>query len=136
MVQPIDMQSLIGNIMSADRVQHIVERQASVEQQRIAFQEHADRAQQETQVRQTQEAESERIEEEQERERERQSRGRSRDKQEEAQPDEQPPPQENPTAWSGRSVAEQPPEVRTVYNVREQTEDLSGTEGHNLDVRV
>jgi len=127
MVQPIDMQSLIGNIMSTERVQHIVERQASVEQQRIAFQEHAERAQQETQIQQTHEAESERIEEEEKRQS--QGRGRQQRQQEEQQTEED-------AVLKADVLPEQPIEVRTVYNVREQTEDLSGTEGHNLDVRI
>ena len=129
MVQPIDMQSLIGNIMSAERVQHIVERQASVEQQRVAFQEHADRAQQETQVQHTHEAESERIEEEQQR----QSQGSGQDRQ---QPGQEEAEQEEDGARMSHALPEQPIEVRTVYNAHEETEDLSGTEGHNLDVRV
>jgi len=129
MVQPIDMQSLIGNIMSAERVQHIVEHQASVEQQRIAFQQHAERAQQETQVQQTHEAESERIEEEQERQSQGRGQGRQQREQEEQQTEED-------AVRRADTLPEQPIEVRTVYNVHEQTEDLGGTEGHNLDVRV
>jgi len=129
MVQPIDMQSLIGNIMSTERVQHIVERQASVEQQRVAFQEHAERVQQETQVQHTHEAESERIEEEQERRSQGRGQGRQEREQEEQQPEEH-------AARKADVLPEQPIEVRTVYNVHEQTEDLSGTEGHNLDVHV
>jgi len=130
MVQPIDMQSLIGNIMAADRVQHIVERQASVEQQRVAFQTHAERAQQETQVQQTHEAESERIEENLERESQGRRHGRRR-RGEEAEPE-----PEQTVQSTVAPMAEQPQEVRTVYNSHEQKEDLSGTEGHNLDVRV
>ena len=129
MVQPIDMQSLIGNIMSSERVQHIAEHQASVEQQRVAFQDHADRAQQETQVQQTHEAESERIEEEQER----QEQGRGQGRQ---QPGQEEPGQEEDAARVSHALPEQPIEVRTVYNAHEETEDLGGTEGHNLDVRV
>ena len=129
MVQPIDMQSLIGNIISAERVQHIVERQASVEQQRVAFQEHADRAQQETQVQHTHEAESERIEEEQQRQSQGSGQGRQQPGQEEAE-------QEEDGAGMSHALLEQPIEVRTVYNAHEETEDLSGPEGHNLDVRV
>ena len=129
MVQPVDMQSLIGNIISAERVQHIVERQASVEQQRAAFQEHAERAQQETQVQHTHEAEGERIEEEQQR----QSQGRDQGRQ---QPGQEEPGQEEDAGGVSHALPEQPIEVRTVYNSHEETEDLSGTEGHNLDVRV
>jgi len=130
-VQPVDIQSLIGNIMATDRVQHIVERQAAGEQQRIAFQTHAERARQETQVRETHEAESERIEEEQEG----QSERRRHRRQQQRGRDESAEPEESGTR-TAVPVSEQPVEVRTVYNSSEEKEDLGGPEGHNLDVRV
>ncbi len=134
MVQPIDMQSLIGNIMSTDRVQHIVDRQAAQEQQRTAFKEHAQRAQQETQVRETAESDSERIEEDRERQSQRRRQRKHKRNTEEAQDEFETAAGITITDESG--AIEDSAETRTVYNAREKTENLDGTEGHNLDLRI
>lgn len=134
MVQPIDMQSLVGGIMNADRVQHIVERQAAQEQQRAAFQEHAERAQQETQIQETTQTESERIEEDQERESQRRRQQRKSDEQKDDE--KQSAAEGHHEIVSKTHRHEESEKTRTVYNSHEETEDLDGPEGFNLDVTV
>jgi ABC-type Zn2+ transport system substrate-binding protein/surface adhesin len=114
MPQPVDLQTEMGRLTAADRIQQIADRVSLAAQQRTAQVLEKERLSEETQVQQTREAESEEVDAE----------GQGR----------------NPAA--GRRHHRHPEqnegdeEAHVFYNAEENQEIAEQPEGHNFDVTI
>ena len=114
MPQPIDMQTEVGRLTAAERIQQVADRVSLAAQQRAAAELEEERITDETRVKESPEAQGNRVDPEEKRRRRRQREESSK----------------------RREAAPGPKATRTFYNAEEKEEVAEAPEDHRLDVSI